>query len=82
MSTKKPKKVYPLNSFSAQLDNKAKLTNHKYSIAEQQKVYKAEIERIWLAQLKSIGKFGGQKYEAELEKMKAKKAVRFSFNSS
>ncbi|KAJ3368951.1 hypothetical protein HDU91_000171 [Kappamyces sp. JEL0680] len=58
----------------AKLDSNAKLTNHKYSIAEQQKVYKAEIERIWTAQLERLGKFGGDKYDAAMEQMKAKQA--------
>jgi hypothetical protein len=33
---------------------KTKQTYHKYSIVEQQKVYKAEIERIWKNQFRSL----------------------------
>jgi transcription initiation factor TFIID subunit 1, fungi type len=63
---------------SAFIDAKAKATFHKYSIIEQQIVYKAEIERIWSGQMKTLTatavKPAGESDKA-LEKMRAKKQV-------
>ena len=49
-----------------------KQTYHKYSIVEQQRVYKAEIERIFSNQRKSLGKFmdGSDSKNDEIEKLK------------
>ena len=49
-----------------------KQTYHKYSIVEQQRVYKAEIERIFNNQRKSLGKFmdGSDSKNDEIEKLK------------
>nr|KAJ3423026.1 hypothetical protein HK105_004201 [Polyrhizophydium stewartii] len=43
------------NLRNAFIDAKARQTYHKYSIVEQQKEYKEEIERIWTKQLRSLG---------------------------
>jgi hypothetical protein len=48
----RPKWYHFINQ--AYTDYKAKSTYHKYSIVEQQKVYKQEIERIWTNQYKTL----------------------------
>jgi transcription initiation factor TFIID subunit 1, fungi type len=59
---------------SAFIHSKKELTLHKYSIVEQQQVYRAEIERIWHAQQKSLSAREMDKKDP-LESLKAKKAV-------
>lgn len=50
--------------------------NHKYSIVQQQKVYKAEIERIFNNQKRALGKYMNENdRNREMEKMKSKKLV-------
>jgi transcription initiation factor TFIID subunit 1 len=60
-------------SRNAFIHSKKELTFHKYSIVEQQQVYRAEIDRIWNAQHKSLSARESDK--DPLESLKAKKAV-------
>ncbi|KAJ8324904.1 hypothetical protein O5D80_006435 [Batrachochytrium dendrobatidis] len=62
---------------NAFINAKAQATFHKYSIAEQQKEYKEEIDRIWTKQLKSLScttiPEDTDPADAELENMRSSK---------
>ena len=60
-------------------ESRTKQTYHKYSIQEQQKMYRNEIERIWNNQVQSLSRTTGEKAEPEkdqrkLEQLAAEKA--------
>jgi transcription initiation factor TFIID subunit 1 len=61
-------------SRNAFIHTKKELTLHKYSIVEQQQVYRAEINRIWSAQFKSLSARESDKKDSS-ENSKAKRAV-------
>lgn len=47
--------VYRLTTFAAEAESRPK-SAHRYNVAEQQQIYKSEIERIWKAQFDSLSR--------------------------
>lgn len=58
----------------AEAENRPK-SAHRYNVAEQQQIYKSEIERIWKAQFDSLSRKDEPKLTADEEKELQKKPI-------